>query len=211
MILTTLEKGKLNMKKICFLFLLTVFASTVFGQTTTNTIDVSSLNFGTTRQDIIGGGQFGTFSLNGTSINGDSFTRTASLQSGFNATFFQCNPCRKNTIFSGFTSGSWITAGGFQVPSEVAILNLQVRVPNWNLRQSPPKKSLLVKRIPVVLNGSITVRDSRNTNNIIEYVDNNVILNGTMTVEFTQLRPDTGLINHVIWKSVSISVSAPTN
>lgn len=200
------------MKKLGFTFLLIVFASTVFGQTTTtHTIDVTSLNFGTTRENFMGGGQFGTFNLIGKTSNGSSFTRIGQQHSGFYATFFNCNPCQKSTLFSGFTSGGWITAGGFQVPSESAILNLQVQAPNWNLRQSPPKKSLLVRRIPVVLSGSITVRDDRNVSNRIEYIDSDVTLAGTMIVEFTQLRPDIGLRNHVMWKSVSISVSAPAN
>jgi hypothetical protein len=192
------------------LFLTISFSVSAFAQTTQiYVIDVTSLNFGTNRANVNNGGEFGSFSLSGTTENGGVFSRTSQLNSAFWASFFSCNPCRKNTVFGGFSPGGWITAGNFQVPSEVVINNLQVEVPAWNLRLTPPKRSNLAKRLPVIMHGSITVRDDRNLPNRIEYTDNDVYLTGIMTVEFFQYSANSGLIGTVDWRTLNISVSKP--
>jgi hypothetical protein len=198
-------------KSFTLLFFAVLFSTITFGQTTqTYNIDVSSLDFGTTKSNIIGGGGFGNFNLIGKTADGNSFLRTSRQNSLFWASFFACNPCRKTNVFGGFTAGSWITAGNPQDVHETVHLNdLQVEVPAWSMRLSPPKRSLLAKRLPIVMHGSIKVRDDRNLPNIIEYIDNDVYLTGTMSVEFFQYSADSGITGAIDWRKIDVLVSKP--
>jgi hypothetical protein len=198
------------MRKIHLLLLIFVISTVASGQTsTTHTFNVTSLSFGTDSQAIHSG--LGTFNLSGTDANGQPFTRTSINSSGtFWGNVFNCYPCNKRTSsFGGFIPGRWLTAGGAQTPNEWTFLELQVQVPNWSMRTSIPKRRNLTKRLPVTMNGTIRIRDARNTNNIIEYIDNDVRLEGTMSAEFLQYPGvDATLLQ---WRKLDISVSAPNN
>ena len=59
------------------------------------------------------------------------------------------------------------------------------------------------------MHGSIKVRDDRNLPNRIKYVDNDVYLTGTMSVEFFQYSASSGITGAIEWRKINVSVSKP--
>ena len=122
------------MKK-CFtlLFFAALFSAIAFGQTTqTYNIDVSNLDFGTTKSNIVGGEGFGNFNLIGKAVDGSSFSRISQQSASFWASFFGCNPCRKTNVFGGFAAGSWITSGNSQNVGE-SLTGLGIGAPDHGI------------------------------------------------------------------------------
>ena len=178
------------MKKYLSLVVLAIISftiNTLAADDQIHSIRVNSINISTSSSQISGG--FGSFTMNATDENGNSFDRN-STYGHFYANFTACDlSCSRGTVFSGFTSIGWLTGGTAQGLNETVKLDeLRVSAPTWTFPSQHPRNRPLIKYIPITLNGKVSVVDNRPGSYRIFYNDNDVSLTGVMRVEFRQDR-----------------------
>lgn len=183
-------------------FLLIVLTLSVIGQNQSFSFTANTLNISTDRGRVFSNG--GDFSLAGIDANGSSISRS-STNGSFSAPFISnCIPCQKGSIFGNFNLGSWLTNGTAQnPPSEWTTFTGQISTPLWSIPIHHPRNRLLVRYIPVRLQGKLVIRLNTGTNTVT-YTDPNVDLSGVMRVEFKQVQSNPKLFE---WNRVQVTTS----
>ncbi|MBP9663523.1 MAG: hypothetical protein KBD94_02815 [Pyrinomonadaceae bacterium] len=167
---------------------------------------VAILNISTDRSLVFS--NFGKVSVHAIAEGGNSISRTATYGSfGVTTAINSCIPCQKGTVFGSMINGnlSWLTEGTAQgpPPQEWTTFQGQIITPSWSVPVQSPRRSPLVKYVPVRFLGTLVIR--RNTGaSTTTYTDSDVDLTGYMRAEF--IRDYSALL--FSWRGVQITASS---